>query len=178
MHYTTFGDRIEITLPITTPTGKVRVKRPVPGHAPEPVACRTVPMAEGDYLEWQISYDTDSLQGPSVLRDVILNKPKGVRYGCELVRLVVEARKIDMLQDDEFERLKGITLSTLQHGIEETEQIIRESGPQPKNLAKSVSRHGILKDMSASAPGRYSMKAGSACLFYYAPIFFDQSIEK
>ncbi|MCD6328332.1 R.Pab1 family restriction endonuclease [bacterium] len=146
MHYTTFSDRIEITLPITTPTGKVSVKRLVPGHAPEPVACRTASMADGDYLEWQISYDTDSLQDPSVLRDVILNKPKGGRYGCELVRLVVEACKIDLLQDDAFERLRGIAFSPLQHGIEETEQIIRESGPQPENLATKYgfSRHRLL----------------------------------
>ena len=49
MHYTTLSDRIEIRLPITTPTEKVRVKRPIYGRAPEPVACRTAPMAEGDY---------------------------------------------------------------------------------------------------------------------------------
>lgn len=144
--YNTTKGSIAISLPITTPTGKVRVKRHIPGHAPEAVPCRTAPMAEGDYLEWQISYDTDSLQDPSVLRDVVLNKPGGVRYGCELVRLIVEARKVSLLREDEFERLRQIVFSPLKNGIEETEQILREDDPQTHNLATSYgfARHRLV----------------------------------
>ena len=99
-------------------------------------------MAESDYLEWQISYDTDSLQDPSVVRDVILNKPGGVRYGCELVRLIVEARKIGLLREDEFERLRQVVFSSLEDGIEETEQVMREDDPQARNLA---TRYGFAR---------------------------------
>lgn len=38
-------------LPITTPTGKVRVLR-----ADQPIATRQIPLQEGDVIEWQISY--------------------------------------------------------------------------------------------------------------------------
>jgi len=158
--YTTFNDRIEIRLPITTPTGKVRVKRPAADRAPEPVACRTAPMAEYDYLEWQISYDTDSLQDPSVVPNVTLNKPGGVRYGCELVRLIVEAREINLLVDDEFERLKEITGSPMEHGIEESEQILRRSDVSAENLATKYGfcRHYLVVPNYLRDAGTYSIE--------------------
>lgn len=160
MHYTTFTDRIEIALPITTPTGKVRVKRPAPGLAPEAVACRTVPMEKDDYLEWQISYDTDSLQDPSVVRDVILNKPGGVRYGCELVRLVVEALEIGLLTDDEFERLKRIVFGSLENGIEESERIAREPDPLIDSLATKYgfTRHRLIVPNYLRSSEAYSVE--------------------
>lgn len=67
MEYIINGNQIQVILPITTPTGKVRVKRPIAGHAANPVACCTVPLAQGDYLEWQISYDTEEANAPSVV---------------------------------------------------------------------------------------------------------------
>jgi hypothetical protein len=111
MEYNVQNNRIFISLPITTPTGKTRVKRPIQGYAPEPVACRSVVMQQNDFLEWQISYDTDSLQEPSVLHNVVLNKLQGVRYGCELVRLIVEGRKIGILAEAIFLELKELVYS-------------------------------------------------------------------
>jgi len=46
-----WDDGLICYLPLTTPSGKVRAKR---GH--EPLATRSAPLAEGDLLEWQISY--------------------------------------------------------------------------------------------------------------------------
>lgn len=46
-----WDDGLICHLPLTTPRGKVRVKR---GN--EPLATRSVPLAKGDLLEWQISY--------------------------------------------------------------------------------------------------------------------------
>ena len=57
MEYSIQGAQIIVSLPITTPIGKIRVKRPVLGHEANPVACRSVPMEQNNYLEWQISYD-------------------------------------------------------------------------------------------------------------------------
>lgn len=135
MDYSIANDDIRISLPITTPTGKVRVKRPVAQHASDPVACRSVPLQSEDYLEWQISYDTDSLQEPSILREVILNKPAWVRYGCELTRLIVEARRIGILADTIYQTLREMVFSPLTAGIEEIEQIQRESDPEATTIA-------------------------------------------
>ena len=140
MKYVTQDDHIIISLPITTPTGKVRVKRPVQGYAPEPVACRSVAMLQDDYLEWQISYNTDSLQEPSVLRDVVLNKPQGVRYGCELVRLIVEGRTIGILPEAQFLELRGLVSTLTDPGIEELERIQREEDPSAQT---TLSRYGF-----------------------------------
>lgn len=135
MEYNVQNNRIFISLPITTPTGKTRIKRPVQGYAPEPVASRSVGMQRNDYLEWQISYDTDSLQEPSVLHTVILNKPKGVRYGCELVRLIVEGRRIGILAEARFLELKELVSTPMEAGIEELEQIQREEDPTAQTIA-------------------------------------------
>ena len=140
MRIQTVENTIRISLPITTPTGKVRVKRPVQGHESDPVACRSVPIAANDYLEWQISYDTDSLAEPTVLRHIVLNKPQGVRYGCELVSLLVQARSIGILTDPAYRALRAVVFEPLEQGIEETEQIRRELDPGAQTLA---TRHGF-----------------------------------
>ena len=142
MEYNIQNNRISISLPITTPTGKTRVKRPVQGYAPEPVACRSVVMQQNDFLEWQISYDTDSLQEPSVLHNVVLNKLQGVRYGCELVRLIVEGRRIGILAEARFLELKELVSTPMEAGIEELEQIQREEDPTAQTIA---SRYGFTR---------------------------------
>lgn len=132
---------IDVVLPITTPTGKVRVKRPVVGAAAEPVPCCSDPMTENDYLEWQISYDTDDVHDPSVLKDVVLQKPgTKVRYGCELVRLLVESRKIGILSLQTFNEMKRIVFAPLEKGIEESELVERR---EDKALESLATQHGF-----------------------------------
>jgi hypothetical protein len=117
--------QLHVTLPITTPTGKVRVKRPVEGASSDPVACRSTPILNGDYLEWQISYDTDSLNEPSALQEVEIRKPQGVRYGCELVWLLKNGKDINLISQDRFNILQELVNSPLISGIEESEKIER-----------------------------------------------------
>jgi hypothetical protein len=125
MEWRSTKNEIEIRLPITTPTGKVRVKRPHAERVSNPVACRSRPMAASDYLEWQISYDTDDLDDPSIVPEAVLKKPSGVRYGCELVRLMVEARKLGLLTGKVWSDLRSVLTARQAAGvgIEEREQI-------------------------------------------------------
>jgi hypothetical protein len=141
--YKTKNDRVIVTLPLTTPSGKVRVKRPVAGHVADPVASRREPLTEDDYLEWQISYDTDSPDKPSVLRSVKLNKPKGVRYGYELVRLLFETKKIGILPNTRFKELRQLVFTPLNAGIEELEKITKNDDSKAKTVATKFgfSRH-------------------------------------
>ena len=135
MKYETTPSTITITLPITTPTGKVRVKRPVEGFASNPVACRSELIKSEDYLEWQISYDTDNLHEPSILKKVVLRKETGVRYGCELVRLIHEGRKRSLITPEQLNELKTIVNNSDSDGIEEAEKIIMKiAGPAPSEL--------------------------------------------
>jgi hypothetical protein len=125
LEFTTGKNEIVIKLPITTPTGKIRVKRLFPDCESDPVACVSNAIEQNDYLEWQISYDTETLQEDSVLEEVILQKPDGVRYGCELIRLLVEGRKCNLILDKEFEELMRFVDSKMDIGIEENERIKR-----------------------------------------------------
>lgn len=135
MEFRVQGNKITISLPITTPTGKARVKRPVKGFLSEPVVCRSKPIEDTDYLEWQISYDTDSLQEPSVVKSVILDKPQGIRYGCELTCLLVESGKLGLLPQEKFRELEILVKTPLEAGIEELEKIRREEDVSAKTIA-------------------------------------------
>ena len=135
MEYRIQGGQIIVSLPITTPTKKIRVKRPMPGHEANPVATRSVQMEQNDYLEWQISYDTESQDDPSVLQDVVLNKPQGTRYGYELVRLLHESNGLGILSAARFAELTRLVNAPLAAGIEELEQIRREQDMQADTIA-------------------------------------------
>jgi len=135
---------LQISLPITTPTGKVRVKRPVEGGESEPVPCRSVPMQANDYLEWQISYDTDSLNTPSVLPHVVLNKEQGVRYGCELAWLVKKSRDAGILTKEEYTRLNKLVNEPIGKGIEESERILRSTDATANSIA---TEHGFIRNV-------------------------------
>ena len=125
MEWRTLNGAVEFKLPITTPTGKVRVKRPRAGHAPEPVACRSKPMIAGDYLEWQISYDTPDRDNPSVVLEAELHKAAGLRFGCELVRLMVEVHRLGLLPAARWNELRTLLDAQIAtDGIEERERII------------------------------------------------------
>lgn len=124
-----------ISLPITTPTGKVRVKRTVAGQAADPVACRSTPIQTGDYLEWQISYDTDDLAEPSALRDLPLQKPQGIRYACELAWLIRNSHNIGLISDRQLDDLKQFVATPLDQGIEESEKIERQEDTEAETIA-------------------------------------------
>ncbi len=125
-------NKIIIDLPITTPTGKVRVKRPVEGFASEPVACRSEEILENDYLEWQIGYDTENLNEPSVIPKTPIQKEVGTRYGYELTRLIIEGKKLGLITEEEIAELKDLVGADFD-GVEETEKIelIKAPGNPP-----------------------------------------------
>ena len=140
MQYRTTSQSIVISLPMTTPTGKVRVKRPLEGFAAEPVACRSVPIEIDDYLEWQINYNTDNLHEPSIVKDVILQKDTGTKYGCELVRLIVEGMRLRLISSGQINDLKKV-MNEADELIEETERIERE----PASSTKLSERFGFVR---------------------------------
>lgn len=120
--------KIIIDLPITTPTVKVRVKRPIEGFAPEPVACRSKDILENDYLEWQIGYDTENLNEPSIILKPPIQKEIGTRYGYELARLIVEGKKLGLITEDEIDELKDLIAADF-NGVEEAERIELKHAP-------------------------------------------------
>ncbi len=88
-----------------------------------------------DYLEWQVSYDTDRQNDPNVVPWIELHKPSGVRYGCELALLLFEARRTGLLDSDDIDTLDTLLGAPLEQGIEETELIARVEDPSAHTLA-------------------------------------------
>jgi len=120
----TENQEILIKLPITRPTGKVRVKRRERGFG-EPVATRQYPMLDSDYIEWQIGYDTKKIEKPTVVRELIVPKTNEIRYGYELSKIIWNARRIGILNDDDFDELdKFINNINNTDTLEENEEIV------------------------------------------------------
>jgi len=158
MQFSKTSNSIVVNLPITTPTGKIRVKRPSPGLAASPVACRSEPIADGDYLEWQISYDTDDMHEPSIVKEVILQKKSGTRYGCELVRLLVEGLKLKLVSELQVNELKGV-MKQVSLGIEESDFIRREAVLQEHSMqAYGFTRYNLLVPNYVKEAERYAVE--------------------
>ncbi len=52
--------RILVDIPLTTPTGKIRIKsRSMFYEYGNPHAARSKPITQNNYVEWQISYDLE-----------------------------------------------------------------------------------------------------------------------
>jgi len=126
---------IEINLPLNTPTGKVRVKRPVEGYESEPVACRSKDIFENDYLEWQIGYDTDNMHEPSIIKTPPIQKKKKTVYGYELTRLVIEGKKLGLITVDEIDELKDLIAADF-NGIQENERIELKRTPDESRIGE------------------------------------------
>jgi len=132
-------NQIVIFLPMTTPTGKVRVKRPINERQPEPVATRQKTIGPDDYIEWQISYyiekakiekakKENKVTDPSVLEKITIMKGKKIFYGTELTRLIVESMHLGILSQQNFEHLARLVNTPFEDGIEESNEIfLKES---------------------------------------------------
>ena len=133
--------QITIFLPMTTPTGKARVKRPVPGQQPEPVATRQKTVESDDYIEWQIAYETSDPDEPSALAKVQSSTEKETRYAAELIRLLVEARHLGLLSQQDFEDLKQLISAPLINGVEESDRILLRKSSEDM----LATRHGFAR---------------------------------
>jgi hypothetical protein len=151
--------RLVITLPLTTPTGVVRAKRPVPGRLAEPVATRSRPMAAEDTLEWQINYDTDDAADPSAVLSAVRDKPSGRYYGSELVWLLAEGHRQGLITAAEWKDLARLLAEVPEPGqtIEDGDAISRQPAPRgepgpPEHYGWT--RHTLhVPDYERSGPG-------------------------
>ena len=85
-----------VSLPLTQPTGKVRVKeRSFFGDYGTPVAVRQTPIAQTHYVEWQIGYDlkaTDENQAKTTLtRQTFVNYKGEEKFAYELSEMLFYA---------------------------------------------------------------------------------------
>ena len=110
MTYTVQNSTIQVKLPVTHPTGMVRVKkRQNIFNVGAPVATRQNEFSEDLYLEWQIAYDTKdihkSVQKILFIRYKLNDEFKERRATYELSDLLYEAIKLDILPGERIQEL-------------------------------------------------------------------------
>ena len=125
------GESLFVNLPMTKPTGKVRVKkRSFFAEYGEPIAPRQVTISQSCYVEWQIGYDllaTPENKDKTTLQNISFRNYKGEsKYCYELSELVYYARKSGLVSDAEikatYEAIRAVDEKST---FEETSSISR-----------------------------------------------------
>ena len=129
MEFESQSNAVVVRLPMTEPTGKTRVKRPQEDAESAPVASRSAPMCDGDYLEWQISYYTEEEADASIVPGVILRQGGKKFYGREFIWLLAESRQIGILPQQRLEEALKIASTPPSGGFADEEAIVRTAAP-------------------------------------------------
>jgi hypothetical protein len=123
------NEKLIIELPLTNPTGKIRVKqRSRISNYGLPIATRTKKFTKDDYVEWQISYATQNPPEESKVDNIVINDNQ---IGFELTKLLDEGVKLGIFSNDdlcELEEFINNVQST--ETLEENEKILRENNLQ------------------------------------------------
>jgi len=109
-----------LELPLTEHKSKVRVKRRTKNFG-VPVITKREKLSEKDYVEWQISYETEKASETAV-ESIKLSDG---RIGCELVKILCEAKRLRILRERDFNEMKEFAESVSDKTIEEKEEIVR-----------------------------------------------------
>lgn len=116
--------KLIIELPLTNPTGKIRVKRrSKTSNYGLPIATKTESFTMDDYVEWQISYATKNPPESSKVSDIIINENQ---IGFELTKLLHEGIKLGILSSADIYELENF-INNVQatETLEENEKIFR-----------------------------------------------------
>ena len=125
----TENGRLIIKLPLTNPTGKIRVKRrSKTSNYGIPIATRETSFTNDDYVEWQISYATQNPPETSKVENIILNNEQ---IGFELTKLLYEGSILGLLSTEDFNEMERF-INDVQNKdtLEENERIVREDNLQ------------------------------------------------
>ncbi len=116
--------KIIVKLPLTSPTGKIRIKRrEKSSNYGIPIATRRKPFRENDYVEWQISYATEQPPTESKVENIRLNG----QFGFELTKLLCEGIRYEILLNDDIQKMQSFIDSIEPNDtLEENERILRE----------------------------------------------------
>lgn len=117
--------RLVIELPLTTPTGRIRVKRRSEiSNYGFPIATRKESFTKDDYVEWQISYATQNPPESSRVEDIVIND---TQIGFELTKLLYEGIKLKILSNADLYELEEF-INNVQdtETLDENEKIFRE----------------------------------------------------
>lgn len=120
------NEKLIVQLPLTNPTGKIRVKRrEEDSNYGLPIATRRESFAKNDYVEWQLSYATQNPPNESKVKDIVINDNQ---IGFELTKLLYEGIKLRIFSISDIQELvEFINNVRSTETLEENEKIFRET---------------------------------------------------
>ena len=146
------SEGVFVNLPLTKPTGKIRVKRrSFFADYGAPIAPRQVPLSQSSYVEWQIGYDllASAENGSRTsLSDSTFKNYKGeTKFAYELSEIVLYARQHGLIEDAEISKcINDIQSVPDANTFEETASISRTN-------PKEVTINGLpFYEMNVSYP--------------------------
>jgi len=168
--------KLIVKLPLTNPTGKIRVKRRgKTSNYGKPIATRREVFKENDYVEWQISYATDNPPVESKVEDIRLNG----QVGFELTKLLCEGIKLGILSSNDVQDME-IFIGDVNRDdtLEENEEILREETKyEVKGGFKKFVGFEIEESYWKLAQKRVS-KFVNRNTYYQGKLFFNEREEK
>lgn len=111
------GEKLVVNLPMTQPTGKIRVKtRSFFGEYGNPMATRQELMNQKCYIEWQIGYDMladrNNIDKTTLSDRTFENYKRETKYAYELSEIIFYSYKLGLIKDIDIEKtykfIKGI----------------------------------------------------------------------
>ncbi len=99
-------DAVEIRLPLTAVTSKVRMRQRNEDGYGEVVAPKQTVLDKSCYLEWQIGYDTPDKTAPTVAEGVVFQRKGETKYGYELAEILQEALTLKLITPDTIRELR------------------------------------------------------------------------
>ena len=93
---------VQVRLPLTDVTGKVRVKEMTADGFGLPVAPSKTVLGGKHYLEWQIGYDTPDANDVSVVPEIKFTRKGETKYGHELSKILFEAVRLGLVSTNEL----------------------------------------------------------------------------
>lgn len=118
---------VEVRLPLTDVTGKVRVKAQVDGEPGRPVAPAREALGPGHYLEWQIGYDSPTPDVPARAEGISFLRRGQRKYGTELSRLLQEAVAAGVLTREDLRRWRAELPDLAARSLEATGRVRLET---------------------------------------------------
>ena len=137
-------NHIDVELPLTAITSKVRPKERGEDGSGHPIAPTKTRLGQGHYLEWQIGYDTPDKTTPQLAEGIVFKRKGETKYGYELATLLQQARRIGLVKDAQFRSLLT-SLTNQTSTIEEGERVVVEKvaspeGSLPPGFQRAVER--------------------------------------
>jgi hypothetical protein len=169
---------VEARLPLTDVSGPARVKRKDASGIGVSIAPTKTTLDESCYLEWQISYDTTNPQHWSAVRAIRFEREGRTKYGCELSKLISEARTLGLLSDtqlravrEELNALREVTLEEKERLVVEPDAATAAAARLPNGFERHVVKTPAIHKMTPHGRIEIQLKPKQRAVGYQAMVY-------